>query len=75
MLKELRSGIIRRLDLSDCRIQHEISIVWKKDNLFEDSFKELFEDFIPNLLTNSSHFIIGFITFSSILIIVQKNNT
>ena len=42
--KELRSGIIKKLDLSDCRIQHEISIVWKKDNLFEDSFKELFED-------------------------------
>ena len=44
VLKELRSGIIKKLDLSDCRIQHEISIVWKKDNLFEDSFKELFED-------------------------------
>ena len=44
MLKELRSGIIKKLDLADCRIQHEISIVWKRDNLFEDSFKELFED-------------------------------
>lgn len=44
VLKELRSGIIKKLDLSDCRIRHEISIVWKKDNLFEDSFKELFED-------------------------------
>ena len=28
--KELRSGIIKKLDLSDCRIQHEISIVWKR---------------------------------------------
>ena len=44
VLKELRSGIIKKLDLADCRIQHEISIVWKRDNLFEDSFKELFED-------------------------------
>lgn len=44
VLKELRSGIIKKFDLSDCRIRHEISIVWKKDNLFEDSFKELFED-------------------------------
>lgn len=42
--KELRSGTIKRLELSDCHIRHEISIVWKKDNLFEDSFKELFED-------------------------------
>lgn len=40
--KELTNGQLLLLPLQDFSLQHEISIVWKRDNLFESSFKELF---------------------------------
>ena len=42
--KELEKGLIQKIPLEDFSLQHEISIVWKKNNLFEDSFQELFEE-------------------------------
>lgn len=42
--KELEDGIIKKIPLQDFSLQHEISIVWKKNNLFEDSFQELFDE-------------------------------
>ena len=43
---ELDSGALRRLSLSDCDLHHEISLVWKKDNLFQTSFAPLFEELL-----------------------------
>lgn len=40
--KELLTGQIQKIELQDFDVQHEISIVWKKDNLFEKSLFELF---------------------------------
>lgn len=42
--KELEDGSIKKIPLQDFSLCHEISIVWKKNNLFEDSFQELFEE-------------------------------
>ena len=53
VLKELQNGSIKKLKLSDCNIQHEISIVWKKNNLFEDSFKEIFKELFGDRLVSN----------------------
>ena len=42
--KELANGILREIELPSPGISHEISIVWKKNNLFDSSFEQLFED-------------------------------
>lgn len=47
--KELENGSLEKIELDDCHIQHEISIVWKKDNLFKDSFKTLFAELFGEL--------------------------
>ena len=42
--RELEANILCRILIDDFSIQHEISIVWTKDNLFSSSFKELFAE-------------------------------
>lgn len=42
--KELEDGTLRKIEVASPSIFHEISIVWKKGNLFEDSFKHIFEE-------------------------------
>ena len=42
--KEIESNILCKIPIKDFSIHHEISIVWAKDNLFADSFKELFSE-------------------------------
>lgn len=42
--KELEEGIIKKIPLEDFSLSHKISIVWKKNNLFAESFQELFEE-------------------------------
>lgn len=42
--KELEDGSIQKIELTDLHIEHEISIVWKKENLFEASFMTLFDE-------------------------------
>lgn len=42
--KELEDGTLRKIELTSPGIHHEISIIWKKGNLFEDSFKQVFEE-------------------------------
>lgn len=37
---ELTTGLIRRIKLPGWKVRHEISVVWKKDNLFADSLEE-----------------------------------
>lgn len=41
---ELKNGIIRKIPLKGFEIQHEISIVWKKDNLFQEFFLDNFAE-------------------------------
>lgn len=42
--EDLKQGTIRRIPLKDFSLQHEISLVWKKDNLFEDAYTSLFRE-------------------------------
>jgi len=42
--KELEDGILKEIELTSPGITHEISIVWKKNNLFEASFEQLFNE-------------------------------
>ena len=44
--KELTNGIIQKIPLEGLNIQHEISIVWKKNNLFQDFFLEVFRELL-----------------------------
>lgn len=43
---ELESGALRRLPLTDFAVRHEISLVWKKDNLFQGAFEGVFEELL-----------------------------
>lgn len=42
--KELEDGVLREIELPSPSITHEISIVWKKNNLFDSSFEQLFDE-------------------------------
>lgn len=42
--KELETNVLCRIPIDDFFLRHEISIVWAKDNLFSNSFQELFTE-------------------------------
>ena len=44
--RELESGALRRLELQGFPMTHEISIVWKKDSLFDIQFQEIFDELL-----------------------------
>lgn len=42
--EDLREGLLQKINLPDWQVRHEISIVWKKDHLFEDSLRALLKE-------------------------------
>ena len=42
--REIAEGTIRQIPLKIDPVQHEIAVVWKKENLFQEAFGELFEE-------------------------------
>ena len=41
---ELKNGTIQKIPITSFDIRHEISIVWKKDNLFQEFFLDVFRE-------------------------------
>ncbi len=46
--KELQEGKIKEISIKDFDIQHDISLVWRKNSIFAPMYKELFEIFTDN---------------------------
>lgn len=42
--RELTQGILRKINLCDFSIRHQISIVWNKGNFFDSAFRQLFQE-------------------------------